>query len=531
MNNTFDIFDEMTNEIDMKLLKLQLFNEAAKREFELNKQQAEIKVLKESGTQSDLNMLYEAAEEGLINKMQRSLKAAIEALKEFIKKIIDKIKSIFQSKQGKETLDKMEDICNKNPNVKNRKIEITDIDKEQKCLQKGIDKLSGIIAKIKGGHNKDSFDKEIDDVIEETNRERAKIIAIGAGITVTVGAAIALIKKYTKTSEDIGKNAIYAVDKNSELNEINDVMSNISGTDIDDDEALQAAKLGNDKVIKAKNAQINLCKERMSSVLNFIKTTGNKLRGKVISRDLEKEMNESTEYIDVSIDSSLDDVNDVAVESYLESLYNEVIVESGTGDIKDELRKMTTDYRELQKKIKSSIKEKKLDDAIKYIDEADKILDKSEKVVTSVVTSTDISVKQEVTDNMVYFLKVLATDFVSDAVLKLLVDKINANGMNIPYQSDSVEKKVAFSAIATAIYKIRKEKSNSSTGIEMSFKNAVKAKRKQLSKYKNNIEKIKSKLSTYNESVGFDDMIAIETTSLGLNDDSFDILESEIFDI
>ena len=105
MNNTFDIFDEMTNEIDMKLLKLQLFNEAAKREFELNKQQAEIKVLKESGTQSDLNMLYEAAEEGLINKMQRSLKAAIEALKEFIKKIIDKIKSIFQSKQGKETLD------------------------------------------------------------------------------------------------------------------------------------------------------------------------------------------------------------------------------------------------------------------------------------------------------------------------------------------------------------------------------------------------------------------------------------------
>lgn len=524
MNNTFDIFDEMTNEIDMKLLKLQLFNEAAKREFELNKQQAEIKVLKESGTQSDLNMLYEAAEEGLINKMQRSLKAAIEALKEFIKKIIDKIKSIFQSKQGKETLDKMEDICNKNPNVKNQKIEITDIDKEQKCLQKGIDKLSGIIAKIKGGHNKDSFNKEIDDVIEETNRERAKIIAIGAGITVTVGAAIALIKKYTKTSEDIGKNAIYAVDKNSELNEINDVMSNISGTDIDDDEALQAAKLGNDKVIKAKNAQINLCKERMSSVLNFIKTTGNKLRGKVISRDLEKEMNESTEYIDVSIDSSLDDVNDVAVESYLESLYNEVIVESGTGDIKDELRKMTTDYRELQKKIKSSIKEKKLDDAIKYIDEADKILDKSEKVVTSVVTS-------EVTDNMVYFLKVLATDFVSDAVLKLLVDKLNANGMNIPYQSDSVGKKVVFSAIATAIYKIRKEESNSSTGIEMSFKNAVKAKRKQLSKYKNNIEKIKSKLSTYNESVGFDDMVAIETTSLGLNDDSFDILESEIFDI
>lgn len=527
MNNTFDIFDEMTNEIDMKLLKLQLFNEAAKREFELNKQQAEIKVLKESGTQSDLNMLYEAAEEGLINKMQRSLKAAIEALKEFIKKIIDKIKSIFQSKQGKETLDKMEDICNKNPNVKNQKIEITDIDKEQKCLQKGIDKLSGIIAKIKGGHNKDSFNKEIDDVIEETNRERAKIIAIGAGITVTVGAAIALIKKYTKTSEDIGKNAIYAVDKNSELNEINDVMSNISGTDIDDDEALQAAKLGNDKVIKAKNAQINLCKERMSSVLNFIKTTGNKLRGKVISRDLEKEMNESTEYIDVSIDSSLDDVNDVAVESYLESLYNEVIVESGTGDIKDELRKMTTDYRELQKKIKSSIKEKKLDDAIKYIDEADKILDKSEKVVTS----TDISVKQEVADNMVYFLKALAIDFVSDAVLKLLVDKINANGMNIPYQSDSVEKKVAFSAIHTAIYKIRKEKSNSSTGIEMSFKNAVKAKRKQLSKYKNTIEKIKSKLSTYNESVDFDDMIATETASLGLNDDSFDILESEIFDI
>ena len=269
----------------------------------------------------------------------------------------------------------------------------------------------------------------------------------------------------------------------------------------------------------------------MTTDLNIIKTTGNKLRGKVISRDLEKEMNESTEYIDVSIDSSLDDVNDVAVESYLESLYNEVIVESGTGDIKDELRKMTTDYRELQKKIKSSIKEKKLDDAIKYIDEADKILDKSEKVVTSVVTSTDISVKQEVTDNMVYFLKVLATDFVSDAVLKLLVDKINANGMNIPYQSDSVEKKVAFSAIATAIYKIRKEKSNSSTGIEMSFKNAVKAKRKQLSKYKNTIEKIKSKLSTYNESVDFDDMIAIETTSLGLNDDSFDILESEIFDI
>lgn len=530
MNNTFDIFDEMTNEIDMKLLKFQLFNEAAKREFELNKQQAEIKVLKESGTQSDLNMLYEAAEEGLINKMQRSLKAAIEALKEFIKKIIDKIKSIFQSKQGKETLDKMEDICNKNPNVKNQKIEITDIDKEQKCLQKGIDKLSGIIAKIKGGHNKDSFDKEIDDVIEETNRERAKIIAIGAGITVTVGAAIALIKKYTKTSEDIGKNAIYAVDKNSELNEINDVMSNISGTDIDDDEALQAAKLGNDKVIKAKNAQINLCKERMSSVLNFIKTTGNKLRGKVISRDLEKEMNESTEYIDVSIDSSLDDVNDVAVESYLESLYDEVIVESGTGDIKDELRKMTTDYRELQKKIKSSIKEKKLDDAIKYIDEADKILVKSEIVVTSTCL-TNISDKQEVADNMVWFLKALAADFVGDAVLKLLVDKINANGMNIPYQSDSVGQKVANAVFATAMYKIKKERSNSSTGIEMSFKNAVKTKRKQLSKYKNTIEKIKSKLSTYNESVDFDDMIAIETTSLGLNDDSFDILESEIFDI
>lgn len=368
MNNIFDVFDEMTNEIDLKLLNLQLFNEAAERELELDKQKAKIKVLKESGTDSDLNMLYEAAEEGLINKMQKSLKAAIEALKDFIKKIIDKIKSIFQSKHGKETLDKMEDICNKNPKVKNQKIEVIDIDKEQNCLQKGIDKLSTIIAKIKGGNDKDSFNKEIDDTIESTNRERAKIIAIGAGVTITIGAAIALIRKYTKSSEEIGKKALYTVNKDSDLNDLNDV-----NNAIEDDEALTAAKLGNQKVIKAKNGQINFSKEKMASILNFIKTTINKIKGKVASRDIEKEMNESVDCIDISIDPSFDDIDEVAVESYLDSLYSEVITESLTKDNMNEIRNMTKEYNELKKKIKTAIKEKKLDDAINYIDKADTI--------------------------------------------------------------------------------------------------------------------------------------------------------------
>ncbi len=179
---------------DITLMKSDAYTDMAISEAAINSVEAEYKVFNESGTDEDLVMLYEEAQEGFVGKIVASIKKIGEAIAEFFKKIKTKIIEIFSKKEVEDNIDKMEKKIKLNPFARNKKIEINDDDEAKGLCRKFMDKIKAFISKIKGGDNV-SMD-EIEEAHESFIKKHA--LAVAAVTTITVTAAIALIRKRFK---------------------------------------------------------------------------------------------------------------------------------------------------------------------------------------------------------------------------------------------------------------------------------------------------------------------------------------------
>lgn len=371
---------------DLMMQKCIIFSESSIREYGINCKEAELKVIKESGTQDDLNVLIEAANEGLIQRIKKTLQKAAKALSDFIKNIIDKVKTTFASKKAKDTIDQMEKLAKTNPKLKNAKIQTYDVEKEQKCIQKGIDKLYAKLAKLKSGHVSKTDDEDINNIKEECQKERAKILAATAAVTLTVAGAIALYKKYLDQIDGDGGEAIKEAKKAADDIDISDAL---------DDETLN-------KIQKIKLSQLTLSKEKLSSIVTAVTTFYNKLKGQTVSENLE---------VNESVNDNMSDIYNTAIstevfgesennedmsnlyalsdsETLLEAVFNDlesdVLTEGANRDFKKAYKKAKSDYKVSMKKIKALYTSGDTKGAKKEINNARKALKVQQEIIDSI---------------------------------------------------------------------------------------------------------------------------------------------------
>lgn len=190
------LYEETSSNLD----RCVAFLEASWLEFENNLKEAKLKVITENGTPDDMIYLENEANEGLIAKGKKTAVAMIEAIKKFVRDLVDKVKSFFEQKEVQDGLKKAE-AASKNPAVANVKIKLPDIDKFGNIWDEFDGKARKFIAKVQSGN---ADDKDIEEFNKAAKDRSEKMDAAKkASKTVGVAAAIAFAKKcYDKVSSD-----------------------------------------------------------------------------------------------------------------------------------------------------------------------------------------------------------------------------------------------------------------------------------------------------------------------------------------
>lgn len=325
---TMGIIDEAINGIATEsvscstiLNKIGIFLEASYREYQINCQEAELKVLQESGSDEDLSFLCEAATEGFVNRAKKSIQKAVDSLMNFIKRVVEKIKNSFDNERVHAALEKVKGVVSKNPKLKNKKVKMHDVKKEQNCIQKAMDKLNSLFVKIKSGHYTKKDIDAIDETVESCKKERAKIVA--ATTAVGVVSAIAIYEVLVKNHKDEEAPGISSLKRAGWLNTNGEIF-----TTKDDTEVISA-------LTKIKTSLAVLSKDKLNSVTSTLGHLYKSIRGSVVSENLETKTEstqeqpagESETYTEVMYDeifserfNELDDTLDDTVEEAAEEI-------------------------------------------------------------------------------------------------------------------------------------------------------------------------------------------------------------------
>ena len=265
-------------ECALTMEKCTIFAESVIREYDINCEEAELKVLKESGTDEDFRYLCEAAKEGLVVKLKKAIKKMIQALKDYISNVVDKIKVTYGSKKSRDALDKLEKATKTNPKLKSMKITVHDGEKDEKIITEAIDKLNAQEAKLKGGDSTETIAKTIDDIKEQTTKKRQKIAA-AATLTLTLGAAVVLIKKYINKIDNERAEAFEQTRK---------LVDNMEDFDPEDNRVCQT-------IYNARSSKIVLLREKIASHVSFIKDLFAGAKGKTQVPNYEESVNDTVD--------------------------------------------------------------------------------------------------------------------------------------------------------------------------------------------------------------------------------------------
>lgn len=218
--------DDYSNSFDKVMAQCDAFVEAACRELETNFKEAELKVLRESGTAEDLVYLESQATEGFIIRAKNTLKKIKDSVIEFIEKIVKSIKDFFAAEKTKKAIDKTQKTIDKNPKFKNLKIKIMDTDKVEKTNNKFLDMVDKKIAMFKAGKFSSKDREELENIDKNYTKEIA--IAVGATVTIAVAAALVILNKCdcAKKAEDLKDDVDSGIDldKGYTADQINVIM-------------------------------------------------------------------------------------------------------------------------------------------------------------------------------------------------------------------------------------------------------------------------------------------------------------------
>ena len=309
---------ESEKQLNIAIKKADIFTEVSYKNLAINRQEADLKVLTESGTYDDLDYLYEAASEGFVNKVKKAIESIAKSLVEFIQKIVTSVKAAFGSESAKKTLDSVEKAANGNSKVKNTKITIKDGSKAEKEIQKEIDGLRGKLSRFKAGRVSEADIKSVDESISRINKKKAALIA---GTTViTVGAGIALLRKLISETDSDNGSAIKDAKNNAS-------QIKMEGVDTSDEAVLKATQ-------KIHSGIATLTKDKLKCRFEYMKSVISGLRGKssgplpsaaeALDKQKDKDIKESVDE-EVETFESVDEEND---RIYMNNLYDEVFGES-----------------------------------------------------------------------------------------------------------------------------------------------------------------------------------------------------------
>ena len=214
MSDYIDISDEF----DKANMTVTAFVESVCADLDINIQKSELKVMTESGTDDDLAYLVEAATEGAIAKIKKTVQVIIEAFKKFISDLKDKVVRVVVNKTTRDTLSKVEKKVKLNPFIARKKVQVVDKKKPLAVIEKYKNKCDKNIAKVKGGIFKQSdvegIFKDRDDFEKDY---KAAVAGTAAMTTITVANLIKTINSelnsLPKTIDSIGKETTEIVER------------------------------------------------------------------------------------------------------------------------------------------------------------------------------------------------------------------------------------------------------------------------------------------------------------------------------
>lgn len=156
------LFDEYVESTTM-LQKIDVFSSSLFFEYEINKQEAELKVLTESGSDEDLEFLYTEALSELGSKIKLSMQKLVNTVKKFIEHIEDSLADRFLNKKVQAHLKELNDRVKANPKAFEPKITTEDVEELVRTLEMAIDELRKL-------GTKDVTENNINDLLEEANK-------------------------------------------------------------------------------------------------------------------------------------------------------------------------------------------------------------------------------------------------------------------------------------------------------------------------------------------------------------------------
>lgn len=316
----FEDYIDITDRFDSVNMKIEAYVESVIREFNINKEESELKVLQESGTEEDLQYLYTEAEEGALSKVKKAVRTIIEAFKQFCSDLKSKVVRIIVNTETKTTLKKIEKKVKLNPFFAKKKVQVIDKKKPLKVIAQYKSKAEKHLAKVKSGVFKESEITSITSDMESyASAYKAAIAGTAATVTVTVVKLLADINsEYNALPSHIDK-----IDK-----ETSQILENLCKT-LDNEEkvAVKAA------FTSAANFRAKLAKdeanEHVDAIMNKISVlkkavSKSKDDSKVQANPIKESFEDDDDYNAYEESTLLDDNFEGLFDGYMESSdYNE----------------------------------------------------------------------------------------------------------------------------------------------------------------------------------------------------------------
>jgi hypothetical protein len=194
---------EASKEFELSSMKVNAIMEAAHRELEINYNSAELKVLQENGNGDDLEMLYEAANNGMVETALAAIEKIKEAIIRFFAEMREKILDIISKKENKEAIDNIEKKVKLFPLLGKKKVIVENYNAEEKTAKKHLAMLDKLKAKMNSGQEVTTED--VSKVEKSFIEEHGKTIGVVAAVSITVTACIVFIKHMMNDANGVMK--------------------------------------------------------------------------------------------------------------------------------------------------------------------------------------------------------------------------------------------------------------------------------------------------------------------------------------
>lgn len=218
----FQEYCEISDTFDTRNMKLDAYLESTVRNFNINLEKAELKVMQESGTADDLIYLVEEASDGAIAKIKTIIQKIIDAFKQFISELKSKVVRIICNKDTKTTLDKVQQKIKFNPILARKKVKVVDKKKPLKVIKNYQARADKHISKVKAGVFKE---KEIEGIYSDKERYDADYKKAVAGTAALVTIAVSKLMADIRAEYNQLPSHIDGIDK-----ETSEVLKNFIST-------------------------------------------------------------------------------------------------------------------------------------------------------------------------------------------------------------------------------------------------------------------------------------------------------------